>query len=180
VEDYMIQIQRNPNQNPLNSLDVNADGGVSAIDVLYVVNFINENGPATRLPINAATPPYYDVNGNGIVEPLDILALVNYINDNRFLGGNSEGEGEASDMWHAAPPASRNQVDTASTQSPASESDEYEYSSYFDEIDSAIAPYVPEDLVDWSIVGPIVSSESDSSEEDDYVGAALDELLSET
>ena len=76
----------------MNNLDVNADGSVSPIDVLIVVNDINFNGSRT-LPVGLIVPPYLDVDGDGSVGPLDVLALVNYINTK---GGAGAGEGEGS------------------------------------------------------------------------------------
>ena len=93
VEDYMVRIASSPYQNPTNRYDVNADGAVSPIDVLIVVNYLNRTGGG-QLPAGLATPPYLDVDGDGYSTPLDVLNIINYINSRPVTGGAS-GEGEA-------------------------------------------------------------------------------------
>ena len=78
-------------QNPIQRLDVDADGFVSPIDVLLIVNFINANGPNTPVANLPPPPPYRDVNGNNFIDPLDVLAVINFINA-RGNGGAGEGE----------------------------------------------------------------------------------------
>ena len=79
-------------QNPANNLDVDADGFVSPIDVLILVNDINFNNSRV-LPTSLATPPYLDPNGDGSIGPLDVLLVINFIN---ARGNAGAGEGEAS------------------------------------------------------------------------------------
>ncbi|WP_164101631.1 tandem-95 repeat protein [Candidatus Laterigemmans baculatus] len=84
-----ITMTRSTHQNPVDRLDTNADGSVSPIDALRVINLLNrQNGsPAVRdLP---APPDYYDVNGDGLVTPLDALVVINHLNRNPAA---SEGE----------------------------------------------------------------------------------------
>ena len=72
-----------PWQNPLLAQDVNADGVVTPLDVLIVINTLNAEGPHALpppVPPNVP-PPYLDVNGDGYVTPLDVLVIVNYLND---------------------------------------------------------------------------------------------------
>ena len=86
-----IRVTNSLHQNPSNNLDVDADGFVSPIDVLILVNDINFNGVRTlssTLPI----PPYLDPNGDGSIGPLDVLSVINFIN-NRGNAGAGEGEG---------------------------------------------------------------------------------------
>jgi len=94
-------------QNPSQKLDVNADGFISPIDVLLIVNFLNSNSsaggsvPVAGLP---APPPFRDVNGNGFIEPLDVLEVINEINRRGNSGsgsgsGEGEGEGEMVGLW---------------------------------------------------------------------------------
>jgi len=92
VANVAIQVVNSTNQNPVNKLDVNADGFVSPIDVLIVVNDLNFNGTRV-LPNNVPVPPFLDVNGNRSVDPLDVLELINFINSRGSAGA---GEGEAS------------------------------------------------------------------------------------
>ncbi len=82
-----------PHQNPVDHMDVNADGFISPIDALLIINLINERGggiPTSSLP---SAPPYRDVDGNNIISANDVLQVINFLNsqaDNR----NGEGEGE--------------------------------------------------------------------------------------
>ena len=78
-------------QNPIQRLDVDADGFVSPIDVLLVINFINANGSSTPVANLPPPPPYRDVNGNNVIEPLDVLEIINFIN---ARGNSGAGEGE--------------------------------------------------------------------------------------
>ncbi|WP_164102280.1 dockerin type I domain-containing protein [Candidatus Laterigemmans baculatus] len=72
-------------------LDVNADGRITPLDALVVINHLNRTGGG-RLPATAAgnqPPPYLDVRGTGSVGPLDVLVIVNHLNR------NPPGDGEA-------------------------------------------------------------------------------------
>ena len=61
--------------NPRNHQDVNADGLVTPLDVLAIVNALN------RLPLAPASDGLYlDVNGDGLLTPNDALQIVNYLN----------------------------------------------------------------------------------------------------
>ncbi|MFV1964337.1 MAG: tandem-95 repeat protein [Pirellulaceae bacterium] len=80
-------------QNPADGLrmDVNADGRVSAIDVLQVINKLNTGGPGVLpdpTPGNQP-PPFYDVNGDGLITPIDALEVINFLNES--LDGEGEG-----------------------------------------------------------------------------------------
>jgi hypothetical protein len=87
-------------QNPGNRFDVNADGFVSPIDVLVIINLLNSRGPSIPVQGLPGPPDYVDVNGNNTVEPLDALEVINFINSRR---GNGEGEGEGgSDLFMTA------------------------------------------------------------------------------
>jgi len=92
IASVTIRVTNSLHQNPVNNLDVNADGFVSPIDVLIVVNDLNFNGSRV-LPNDLPVPPYLDVNGDRSVGPLDVLELINFINSR---GGAGAGEGEAS------------------------------------------------------------------------------------
>jgi VCBS repeat-containing protein len=94
IASVTVQVTNSLFQNPANRLDVNADGFISPIDVLIVVNDINFNG-ARRIPAGFVIPPYIDVNGDQFVGPLDALELINFINSR---GNAGAGEGEGSSM----------------------------------------------------------------------------------
>ncbi len=82
-------------QNQSNRLDVNADGSVSPLDVLIIVNFLNFAG-ASSIPVAGleAPPPYRDVNGDNFISPLDVLEVINFINSRSNQAGEGGGEGE--------------------------------------------------------------------------------------
>jgi VCBS repeat-containing protein len=86
-----------PRRNSAQPLDVSADGQISPIDVLLVVNEINRNGSHAIPADSPAIAPYWDVNGNGSVDPLDALIVINFLNGGG--GGFAEGEsGAVSDI----------------------------------------------------------------------------------
>lgn len=75
-------------QNQENRLDVNADGTVSPLDVLEVINYINARPGESQLPLNSLDqPPFIDVDGDGFVTPLDALIVVNTINQSPTASG---------------------------------------------------------------------------------------------
>ncbi len=69
-------------------LDVNANGSITPIDVLLVINYINKG---LRQVTSAPPPPYLDVNSDNLVTPADALLIINYLNSH----GGGSGEGEA-------------------------------------------------------------------------------------
>ncbi|MCA9203728.1 MAG: hypothetical protein KDA59_11810, partial [Planctomycetales bacterium] len=85
--------------NSTNPLDVNADGTVSPIDVLHVINDLNRGGSRT-LQAGSGSPAegeggadhllYIDVNGDSMVSPIDALRVINFLNNRN--GGLGEGE----------------------------------------------------------------------------------------
>ncbi|TWU47287.1 hypothetical protein Poly51_50860 [Rubripirellula tenax] len=87
-------------QNPLADLseDVNADGVISAIDALRVINYLSRSlDGASFVPVSsigAPPPDYYDTNGDGRVSAADALKVINQLsrinNSSRELvGGES-------------------------------------------------------------------------------------------
>jgi VCBS repeat-containing protein len=77
-----------PRRNPENPLDVNADGSISAIDALLIINEINKNGSHEIPSTSPAIAPFWDVNGDGFVSSIDVLRVVNALNN----GSLAEGE----------------------------------------------------------------------------------------
>ncbi len=81
-------------QNPLSDLssDVNADGLITAIDALRVINFLGRRA-ASEVPvaeIGAPPPDFYDVNGDGKVSALDALNVVNRLREINNRGAGEE------------------------------------------------------------------------------------------
>ncbi|MCA9210457.1 MAG: hypothetical protein KDA55_19000, partial [Planctomycetales bacterium] len=62
--------------------DVNADGEVSAIDALLVINQLNRSGagPIADDGNDASDRHYIDTNGDGMLSPTDALRVINSLN----------------------------------------------------------------------------------------------------
>ena len=115
-----LNLNQSEYQNPIQDLesDVNADGNISAIDALRVINLLNRRltGQGSQLSvreIGSPPPDYVDVDGNGQVTANDALRVINELNRR-----NVRGEGE---FVSAADSASA-QLDFASTTAFASAS----------------------------------------------------------
>lgn len=70
-------------RNPAQPLDVNADGQITALDVLLVVNWLNTNGAGQLGAAPSPSSPgfvYIDVNGDNFVTAVDALQVVNHLN----------------------------------------------------------------------------------------------------
>jgi hypothetical protein len=80
-----------PNTNPDNALDVNADGQITPRDALIVLNVVNTGGEAAFSGSQTGLSFFTDVTGDGVTTALDVLQLVNYLNGETTL---SAGEGE--------------------------------------------------------------------------------------
>jgi hypothetical protein len=85
-------------QNPINNLDVNADGRVTPIDALLVINLLNERTSTGSILVSSlpSPPNYYDVSGDNRVTGLDVLLVINELNRRSSGGGVQGGEGEGS------------------------------------------------------------------------------------
>lgn len=79
-------------QNPSQNLDVNADGFITPIDALLIINHLNGNGAGSVEGL-APPPPYRDVNGDNFIAPNDVLLVITHLNS--LSGGSGEGEGAA-------------------------------------------------------------------------------------
>ena len=85
-----------PESGTLLSPDVTADGFLTALDALRVINFLNRNLPSDALAvpvsdIGAPPPDYYDVNGDGRITSLDALNVVNRLRAiNNTINPNGE------------------------------------------------------------------------------------------
>ncbi|MCG8652679.1 MAG: Ig-like domain-containing protein, partial [Pirellulales bacterium] len=87
-------------QNPLPGLaeDVDADGEISALDALRVINFLSReliDSSATFVPVaDIGTPPpdFYDTSGNGRVSAQDALLVINRLGQ---ISAAASSQGEA-------------------------------------------------------------------------------------
>jgi hypothetical protein len=88
-----ITFEASAYQNPIGgfSTDVNADGFITALDALRIINFLQiQGGPSIPVSsIGSAPPDYLDTNGNGAVTVLDALEVLNVLAQQ---GGSGEGE----------------------------------------------------------------------------------------
>ena len=88
VTTVTIEIDNPPppsHQNPDNFLDVNADGFISPIDALLIINTINlYAGSGTTISTDKLPPPppYLDTDGNNFITANDVLQVINYLNAN--------------------------------------------------------------------------------------------------
>ncbi|MEZ6091627.1 MAG: tandem-95 repeat protein [Pirellulaceae bacterium] len=76
--------------------DVNADGTVSPIDALMVINLLNRQN-VTSIPVRSletVAPPFFDVNGDANVTAVDALIVINELNRLSSLGFGGEGESD--------------------------------------------------------------------------------------
>ncbi len=66
-------------QNPRRFEDVNADGSVTALDALLIINHLRNHGNVSEVPVLPTDrgPNYYDVNGNQLITAGDALRVVN-------------------------------------------------------------------------------------------------------
>ncbi len=98
VAKVTIRVLNSKWQNPVQSLDVNADGRITPIDALLIINYLNDPTKDRFLPnTGLVPPPFLDVDGNERVSANDALLVVNFLNSQSAGGGGgAEGEGEGS------------------------------------------------------------------------------------
>jgi hypothetical protein len=78
--------------NALMPLDVNADGMVSPLDALLIINRLNASGARFMSGPNSAAP-YCDTNADLMITPVDALLVINHLNE-----GIGDAEGEESQL----------------------------------------------------------------------------------
>jgi hypothetical protein len=82
-------------RNATNQFDVNADGKVTPLDALLVVNSLNFSGPRSLLNTPAPSGPdlaFLDVDGDNYITPLDALMVVTRMNSGGIGSVLAEGE----------------------------------------------------------------------------------------
>ena len=80
-----------PWHNGFEPLNVSAEGGITPLDALLVINVLNSEHK-TDLPTDRPRPlaaPFLDVSRDGQLTPFDALLVINFLN-------KGEGEGEHS------------------------------------------------------------------------------------
>lgn len=80
TEQFLIAVTANntPFHNDDYPEDVNRDDGVTAVDALTIINYLNAYGPG---PVGEGDPAFgYDVNNDGFVTSLDALLVINELN----------------------------------------------------------------------------------------------------
>lgn len=88
-------------QNQAMNLDVNADGRISAIDALHVINVLNSRSGTIHVSTLPPPPNFVDVDGNRVITAFDALLVINELNRRSTgggtgpVGGEGEAEGEA-------------------------------------------------------------------------------------
>jgi len=96
-------------QNPNLAADVNADGQVTPLDVLLVINEVNAGNAESNDTIpgegetlagegevdTVTSPPFYDVNGDRVVSSLDVLSVIAALNAVESNVHAAAAEGEA-------------------------------------------------------------------------------------
>ncbi|MEO8270440.1 MAG: Ig-like domain-containing protein, partial [Aureliella sp.] len=104
-----VRVQNSRWQNPQNNLDINADGFISPIDALLIINYLNSKGDPVLPSSGVIPPPYLDATGDELVTANDVLQVINYLNANSQGG---RGEGESSAVEYAMPVTPQQMVDT--------------------------------------------------------------------
>ena len=82
--------------NKIDRNDVNADGVVSPIDALIVINHLNAGSGATAGGEGESNKYYIDVNGDNALSPIDALLVINRLNSMRVGSGEGEGSVDSS------------------------------------------------------------------------------------
>jgi hypothetical protein len=76
-------------QNPAEHKDVNADGFITPIDALLIINYLNSDPVDASVDNLPPPPPYRDVNGDNFITAQDVLIVINELN---ARSGGGEGE----------------------------------------------------------------------------------------
>ena len=75
-----------PFRNLVRPADVNFDGGISPVDALLIINYLNAYGSRTVAQAAQACRDLIDVDGDGFVAPADAMAVINELNALRPAG----------------------------------------------------------------------------------------------
>jgi hypothetical protein len=67
--------------NSVSPMDVNADGVITALDVIRVINYLNDFGSGELGEAPFGQHLFYDVDNDGSALPRDVLEIINFLND---------------------------------------------------------------------------------------------------
>jgi hypothetical protein len=73
-------------RNLVRPADVNYDGGISPVDALLIINYLNAYGSRTVAQAAQACRELVDVDGDGFVAPSDAMSVINELNALRPAG----------------------------------------------------------------------------------------------
>jgi len=90
VQVALLDNERVPWHNATLPFDVNADGQMTPVDVLHIINSINELGTRSLSTARSLEPPYYDVNHDNLITAADVLEIINYLNQQNTDGAEGE------------------------------------------------------------------------------------------
>ena len=93
VQVTLLDNKRVPWHNATLRFDVNADGQMTPVDVLYIINSINDLGARNLSTDRDPQAPYYDVNHDNLITAADVLEIINSLNQQNT--GGAEGESTA-------------------------------------------------------------------------------------
>ena len=93
VQVTLLDNERVPWHNATLPFDVNADGQMTPVDVLHIINSINELGARSLSTDRNLEAPYYDVNHDNLITAADVLEIINFLNQQNT--GGAEGESTA-------------------------------------------------------------------------------------
>ena len=166
VATLTISVVESNLQNPVEFMDVNASGEVTALDALLIVNRLAADPTGSgSVPVTAGDigPNFYDVNGDGVITALDALLVINNV-ANQQNAGSGEGENVASLDTPIDSPSmstiSRGTVNEIET---------------FESVTDKIVSQATLSPVDTSVIDRIV--ESDDEEDEAEQAGAIDEAL---
>ncbi|WP_145348533.1 tandem-95 repeat protein [Rosistilla ulvae] len=174
-------------QNANNSLDVNADGTVSPIDALLIINLLNRKSTTSISVLDLdSPPPFYDVSGDAYVTAIDALQVINALNRQ---SNTPQASGEASDAISLATSsvvAGRGAVNVPQLVSPKPATEEEPAASGSIESSAPTAVIDHADVVDGLhndqmdlVLDAIAASSSEDRDQEaaETFDAAIDQLL---
>jgi len=163
------------NPNPGFQFDVTADGEVTPLDALRILNLLASRQVAgvSVSSLTTAPPDFFDVDGSGVIEPLDALLVIMEV---ARLNRLQRGEGEAAPMAML----STSQLFAASSISlPGTDRP-------IDDSDSAVYTVIADPMTDWfndddddhtDLLADDVTTRRTASSQENIINEAIDEAL---